>query len=260
MLSLDSLTLQYGPRIVLREVSLTLRAGEVVALIGPNGAGKSTLLRAASGILKPARGGVQVNGDDVRHWPPERRARHIAVVPQAVRLPEAFTACEVVLMGRTPYLGWLGREGERDRRAARLAMERTCTSELAERRMDELSGGEQQRVLIARALAQAAPILLMDEPTAHLDLKHQAGILSLVRSLALAEGLAVLMALHDLNLAAQFADRLALLAGGGLRFTGPPAEVLTAAHLEAAYGVSVHIITHPVSGTPLVLPDGAVLR
>jgi iron complex transport system ATP-binding protein len=260
MLTLDFLTLQYGPRVVLRGVTLTLCAGEVLALIGPNGAGKSTLIRAASGLLAPAQGRVLVNGQDLRPWPPEIRARHIAVAPQAVRLPEAFTAFETVLMGRTPYLGWLGREGERDRAAARLAMERTCTAELAARRMDELSGGEQQRVLIARALAQAAPILLMDEPTAHLDLKHQSGVLNLVRDLAKQAGLAVLMALHDLNLAAQFADRVALLAGGGLQSLGAPAEVLTSAQLSAAYGVPVQVVAHPVYGSPLVLPDGAFQR
>jgi iron complex transport system ATP-binding protein len=256
MLTLDSVTICYGSQPALHEVSLSVRAGEVLGVIGPNGAGKTTLVRAASGVMAPARGRVTIEGHEVHRWPPEVRARRVAVVPQAVRLPEAFTAFDTVLLGRTPYLGWLGRETEADRAAARAAMDRTCTLELAPRRLGELSGGEQQRLLVARALAQSAPLLLMDEPTAHLDLKHQAGILSLVRGLAQNEGLAVVLALHDLNLVAQYADRVALLSGGHLRALGTPAEVITPAHLSPAYGVPVSVIPHPVYGTPLVLPDG----
>jgi iron complex transport system ATP-binding protein len=256
ILQLHSLTITYGSRRVLREVSLGLHAGEVLALIGPNGAGKSTLIRAASGRLTPARGRVFVRGHDVRGWPPEARARLIAVAPQAVHLPEAFTALETVLMGRTPYLGWLGRERASDCAIAQQALARVNALELADRRVGELSGGEQQRVLIARALAQAAPVLLLDEPTAHLDLKHQAGLLSLVRALAHEEGLAVLIALHDLNLAAHYADRVALLADGELRALGAPAETLTTTHLSAAYGLPVQVLAHPLHGVPLIVPDG----
>ncbi len=254
MLTIENLTVCYGSRAVLRDVSLCLRAGEVLALIGPNGAGKSTLIRAASGVIAPARGRVRVENEEVRRWTPEQRARRIAVAPQAVHLPEAFTVFDTVLMGRTPYLGWLERESERDREFARRALERTCASELAGRRVGELSGGEQQRVLIARALAQAAPVLLMDEPTAHLDLRHQSGILELVRGFARSDGLTVLVALHDLNLAAQFADRVALLVEGELRAVGAPAEVLTPDQLSAAYHLpTIQVIPHPVHGVPLVL-------
>jgi iron complex transport system ATP-binding protein len=256
MLTLDSLTVHYGAHTALRDVSLSVQPGEVLAVVGPNGAGKTTLIRAASGAMAPARGRVTIDGHDLHRWPPEVRARRVAVVPQAVRLPEAFTAFDTVLMGRTPYLGWLGRETEADRAAARKAMDRTCALELAPRRLGELSGGEQQRVLIARALAQNAPLLLMDEPTAHLDLRHQAAILNLVHGLAQDEGLAVVMALHDLNLVAQYADRVALLAEGELRALGTPVEVITSAHLSPAYGVPVSVVPHPVHGTPLVLPDG----
>ncbi len=260
MLTIDSLTLAYGARPVLRALTLSVAAGEVLALIGPNGAGKSTLIRAASGLLRPASGAVSVAGTPVHAWAPETRARQIAVVPQATQLPGGFTVFETVLMGRTPYLGWLGHESERDYALARRALERTCTLDLAERPVAALSGGEQQRVLIARGLAQAAPILLLDEPTAHLDLKHQAGTLSLVRDLAHTDGLAVLVALHDLNLAAQFADRIALLAGGALQALGTPTEVLTPANLTQAYDVPVYVIPHPLHGAPLVLPDGAQAR
>ncbi|MBL8058981.1 MAG: heme ABC transporter ATP-binding protein [Anaerolineales bacterium] len=257
MLTLESLSITYETRPILHAIALEVRAGELLALIGPNGAGKTTLIRAAAGLLAPAGGRAALAGEAVHTWSPEARARRIAVVPQAAHLPAGFTVRETVLMGRTPYLGWLGREGETDHAIARRALERTCLTDLAERPVEHLSGGEQQRVLIARALAQAAPVLLLDEPTAHLDLKHQAGTLSLVRDLAHADGLAVLVALHDLNLAAQFADRIALLAGGELRALGAPTEVLTPANLTAAYDVPVYVIPHPIHGAPLVLPDGA---
>lgn len=252
MLSFEHIHMRYGARNILKDISFTVRPGEVVALIGPNGAGKSTLIRAASGTLAPARGRVTIDGEALLRLPPGLRAQRVAVVPQAARLPETFTAFDTVLMGRTAYLGWLGRESAADRQIARAALERTETLDLAERPIGELSGGEQQRVLIARALAQAAPVLLLDEPTAHLDLKHQSGILALVRDLAHAGGHAVLVALHDLNLAAQFGDRVALLAGGELRALGRPDEVLTAAKISHAYGVPVDVTVHPRWGTPLV--------
>src|SRR5512143_1571561 len=173
MLTLDSLSVNYGPRTVLRNISLRVSPGEMLAVIGPNGAGKSTLIRAASGALAPKQGRALLGQLDAHRLSPDLRARQVAIVPQAVRLPEAFTVLETVLMGRTPYLGWLSRESRADFALARAAMERADVDTLADRCIGELSGGEQQRVLIARALAQSAPILLMDEPTAHLDLKHQ---------------------------------------------------------------------------------------
>ena len=255
MLSLDSLTIQYGSRVVLHDITLEVRSGEVLALIGPNGVGKSTLIHAASGGLKPARGQVTIEGQDLFRLPIELRARKVAVVPQAVRLPEAFTAFDTVLMGRTAYVGWLGRESEKDRSIALQAMDRTNTLDLAARRIGELSGGEQQRVLIARALAQSTLVLLMDEPTAHLDLKHQADILNLVCALAHAENLAVMIALHDLNLAAQYADRVALLSNSRLVALGQPEEVLTTESLSPVYGLRISVYPHPVNGSPLVLAD-----
>ena len=175
------------------------------------------------------------------------------MVPQATELPASFLALDVVLMGRTPYLRWLENEGPLDREAARLAMERTELAGLAERPVGELSGGEQQRVLIARALAQQAPVMLLDEPTAHLDLRHQDQVLRLVRELAQERSLAVLLALHDLNLVARFADRVALLSNGGVRALGKPEQVLTPDGLAEVYGMRIHVMPHPVFGTPLVL-------
>jgi iron complex transport system ATP-binding protein len=252
LLVIDNITIRYEARTVLRNISFDVHAGEVLALIGPNGVGKSTLIRTCGGTLKPIGGRVLINGQDVQRLRVEERARLIAVVPQAVRLPEIFNVYETVLMGRTPYLGWLGREGEQDRSAVQAALARTSTLELADRPIGELSGGEQQRVLIARALAQSARTLLLDEPTAHLDLKHQAGVLSLIGDLAHAENYAVLIALHDLNLAAQYADRVALLSNGTVAAIGTPEEVLTEENLNPAYGLRITVYEHPAHGAPLV--------
>ena len=252
LLSIDDVTIRYEAREVLRHISLDVQPGEVLALIGPNGVGKSTLIHAISGNLKPMGGRILINGRDLRQLPIAQRARSIAVVPQAVRLPESFTVFDTVLMGRTPYLGWLGREGELDRSAVWAALDRTSTRELADRLIGELSGGEQQRVMIARALAQSARILLLDEPTAHLDLKHQAGVLSLVCDLAHDEKYAVLIALHDLNLAAQYADRVVLLSNGTVVAIGTPEAVLTEVNLSPAYGLRITVYEHPAHGAPLV--------
>jgi iron complex transport system ATP-binding protein len=252
LLSIDDVTIRYEARTVLRNISLDVNAGEVLALIGPNGVGKSTLLRACSGTLKPISGRILIAGQDTQRLRVEERARLIAVVPQAVRLPEIFNVFETVLMGRTPYLGWLGRESEQDQAAVQAALDRTATLDLADRPISELSGGEQQRVMIARALAQSAHILLLDEPTAHLDLKHQASVLSLVGDLAHAENYAVFIALHDLNLAAQYADRVALLSNGTIAAIGTPEEVLTEKNLSPAYGLRIVVYEHPAHGAPLV--------
>jgi len=254
MLKIENLTVSYGPRRVLQAVTLDVASGETLALIGPNGAGKSTLVRAASGVIPVESGRVRTNGDDLLALPAAQRARRLAVVPQAVTLPPAFTVWETVLLGRNPYLNFLGQLSAHDEQVARAALAKVDALDLAERRVGELSGGEQQRVLLARALAQATPILLMDEPTAHLDLHYQVGLLETVRSLAHADGLAVLVALHDLNLAARYADRLALLVGGEIKAVGSPRQVLTAESISAAYHLPVEVVPHPLADVPLVLP------
>jgi iron complex transport system ATP-binding protein len=256
MLVIEKLEAAYGTRRVLQEVSFEVQRGEVLALIGPNGAGKTTLLRAINGTLRPQSGRVLVNGQDLTRLDEAQRARLMAVVPQAHQMPEAFTVWETVLLGRTPYLGWLGRPSERDRQAVASALQRTDAAELAHRRIGQLSGGEQQRVLLARALAQETPLLLLDEPTSHLDLHHQATLLNLALDLAHEHHLAVVMALHDLNHASLYADRVALLQQGRLQALGTPGDVLTAARLSAIYRMPLHVITHPDYDVPLILPDG----
>lgn len=260
MLSIEHLSASYGARVVLDDVSFDAHPGEIVGVVGPNGAGKSSLLRVISGTLQATRGKIRLNGVDLLRLNIAVRARQIAVVAQSAHLPEAFTAGEVVLMGRTPHLPLFGGERPHDFDIVRSALKRTSTDTLADRRIGELSGGEQQRVLIARALAQvtdgaaseAAPrVLLLDEATAHLDLKHQTAIWSLVRELA-RSGLIVIAALHDLNLAGQYADHLALFANGRLLVCDHPSQVLTSEWLRCAYDVSAIVSPHPLYDTPLV--------
>ena len=242
---------------MLRQVNLEVAAGEVVALVGPNGAGKSTLIRVLSGVL-PARGGqAQLEGADLLRLPPAQRARRVAVVPQMMHLPESFTVSEIVMMGRTPHLPLWGSESQHDCEVAWSAMRRTQIDHLADRLVGELSGGEQQRVVLARALTQEPRVLLLDEPTAHLDLKHQVTVLELVRALARDKQLAVLVTLHDLNQAAAYADRVALMQHGAIVAQGPAVEVFTAERLSAVYDVNIAVSLHPSRGTPVVLSDGA---
>ncbi len=255
MLKIKGLSVFYGARRVLQDVSLELQSGQVLALIGPNGAGKSTLVRAVSGVIPVQAGKVQVDGMNLLALPAMQRARFLAVVPQAVAMPPAFSAWETVLLGRTPYLNFLGQISEKDEQIARLALERVDALDLADRRVGELSGGEQQRVLLARALAQSTPILLLDEPTVHLDLQHQVSLMETVCSLAHSDNLAVLVALHDLNLAAIYADRVALLVAGEVKATGTVREVLTPELISVAYHLPVRVVPHPFADAPWVLPD-----
>jgi iron complex transport system ATP-binding protein len=255
VLTIRSLSVSYGARRVLKEVSFDLPSGSILAVIGPNGAGKTTLIRALTGIVPAAGGEVLVDDRSLNKLGAAERARWMAVVPQARNLPPAFSAWETVLLGRTPHLNWLGQVSEQDEAVARQAMERTQTLDLRDRPVGELSGGEQQRLLLARALAQAAPILLMDEPTAHLDLQFQLALLDQVKSLAQTEGLAVLVVLHDLNLAARYADRAALLVQGELRACGPTAEVLTPELLSPVYHVPLEVFRAGPSQAPFIVPS-----
>jgi ABC-type cobalamin/Fe3+-siderophores transport system ATPase subunit len=255
MLSIKSVTVRYGNNEVLQNVSLNVNSGEVVGLIGPNGAGKSTLIRAASGVLQPASGKIFVNNCEISALPTLERARLIGVVPQARNLPSTFTVWETVLLGRTPHLNWLGQTSAKDEERARYAMQRTHISHLANRYIGSLSGGEQQRVLLARALSQGVPILLLDEPTAHLDLQYQLAFLELIRELACEDGIAILLAIHDLNLVSRFANQIALLVKGELQCTGEPEKVMTAQRLSRAFQIPLQVIRTPEYDHPLILPE-----
>ncbi|MDQ7842885.1 MAG: heme ABC transporter ATP-binding protein [Armatimonadota bacterium] len=249
---LRDLVCRYGDIPALDQVSLTVVAGEFVGIVGPNGSGKTTLLRAVMGMVRPVRGTVFLDGAEVRRLSARQIARTVALVPQRPHHGFGFTALEIVLMGRAPHLGALDREGPADLAAARRAMEQTQTWHLRHRPVDELSGGEQQRILLARALTQTPQVLLLDEPTAHLDLHHQVAMMRLVRELHRG-GLTVVAALHDLNLASMFCDRLVLLHEGRVVSVGSPEEVLTADRLRSVYGAEVMVCRHPATGRPLVL-------
>ncbi|MFQ6019303.1 MAG: ABC transporter ATP-binding protein [Dehalococcoidia bacterium] len=255
LLEVRDLRVAYGPLLALQGVSLALAAGELLGLVGPNGSGKSTLIRAVTRVLSPLGGEVRLLGEDGRRLSQRELALRVAVVPQAPVLPEVFSALEVVLMGRTPHLGLLQAEGRADLEAARRAMLATDTWRLAGRRLGELSGGERQRVVVARALAQETPLLLLDEPTAHLDIGHQAATLALMLDVCRRLGKGVLAAIHDLTLAAQFCQRLAMLEGGRLVASGDPIDVLTEERLQQVYGARVRVLHHPINGRPVVVPD-----
>ena len=254
MLKIENLSVNYGARRILHDISLNVQSGEVLALIGPNGAGKTTLVRAVSGVI-PYTGHIRTNGDDFTSLSTIQRARYVATVPQAVSLPPAFTVWETVLLGRTPYLNFLGQPSQKDEEIARQSLGRVSALPFADRRVGELSGGEQQRVLFARALCQSTPILLLDEPTAHLDLQYQVNLLELVHELAHKDNLAVLIALHDLNLAAHYADRIALMVAGNIKAMGKPKEVLQPELIAEAYCLPVQVVKHPFLDIPLVLPE-----
>ncbi len=231
---------------LLDRVDLRAGRGQFVGLIGPNGAGKSTLLRALSGVLRRQEGTVWLEGADLRAMSAREVAAMLALVPQIAPYTQGFTAFELVLMGRYPHLGRFQTEGRGDGRIAREAMRRTETEPFAARTLDTLSGGERQRVFLARALAQQPRVLLLDEPTSNLDILHQLTILGLVRELA-DGGLTAIAAIHDLNLAARYCDRLTLLSGGRALTEGPPEEVLTPETIESAFGVRAAVYREPAT-------------
>lgn len=237
---------------VVRDVSLEVAPGEVLGLAGRNGAGKTTLFRVASRVISPDRGRVCVDGTPIAELSRRALARLVAVVPQDVTVAFPFRAGEVVLMGRAPHLSGLGFESPADVALAQRCMAELSIEHLAERLVSELSGGERQLVLVARALAQQPRVLLLDEPTSHLDLRHRTAVLERVRRFADEGGCAIVVS-HDLTLAARSCDRIALLAGGVLAACGPPAEVLTVEHLRTVFDVEADVLQAP-DGAPLVVP------
>jgi iron complex transport system ATP-binding protein len=251
-LELRGIGVQLRGRPVLAGVDLALAPGELVVLAGRNGAGKTTLLRTAAGLLAPAAGSIALDGRPLASFGRRALARRIAFVSQDSAVPFPFTAGQLVLLGRTPHLGRFAFESRADLAAATEARERLGLAAIADRSVLELSGGERPLVQLARALAQQAPVLLLDEPTAHLDLAHRALVLGLLRDLARA-GRAVLAVSHDLA-AARYANRIALLAGGRILVAGAPEDVLRPDTLRATFGVEVSVVATP-SG-PVVLPAG----
>ena len=257
-LAAANIEIRYAPGAppVLAEFSLDVRPGVFLGIVGPNGSGKSTLVRALSRALRPEAGAVLLNEEDLYARVSARdAARSIGVVPQETAVSLDFSVREVVRMGRAPHLPRrpFASESAEDERIVDGAMRAARVHDLAERTVPTLSGGERQRVLFARALAQQSDVILLDEPTAHLDLRHQAETLALARDLAHGQGKAVLAVLHDVNLASAYCDALVLLRAGRIVAQGPPEEVVTAANMQEVYGARVWVRFHPASGRPLVL-------
>ncbi len=259
-LAMDKAVLGYGKYTVLNDISFSVRPGEMVGLIGPNGCGKSTVIKALSGIIPLFAGKVLLDGKDIRQVTRRELAKMLGVVPQIPLLPSAYSALEIVLMGRNPHMGLFQFEGARDINIALNAMERTGTIELADRRVAELSGGEIQCLMVARAIAQETQAVLLDEPTANLDIGRQITVLELVRNMCLRSNLTVLAVLHDLNLAAQYCDRLILLHDKNVQAEGIPAKVITGDNIGRVYGVQNCVYTHPMNGLPVVLLSNEEMR
>ncbi len=241
----------------LQHIDLTVEKGEMVALIGPNGSGKTTLLKLAAGVLTPGYGEVLLDGASLKKLSRKGIAQRIAVVPQYFHMPFAFTVGEVVMLGRTPFIRALSGETESDHSMARHAIELVGIEQFSSRTFNELSGGERQKAILAMALAQEPKLLLLDEPTAYLDINHQVEILGLVKGLNQKQGVTVVGAMHDLNLAALYFDRLVLLKEGTIVAEGSPSAVLTEKTIHDVFGASVHIDQHPSAKVPhiIILPN-----
>lgn len=246
----ENINFSYAAKQVMEDVSFAVDEAQIVAIIGPNGSGKTTLLKIINGTLFPNTGQMLIDGKDTSRWSRQEIARKVAIVPQETAVIFPFYAEEIVLMGRFPHLSNYRFEDKKDYRIVHEAMEKTDTLAFATRRFDELSAGERQRVLIARALAQESKVLLLDESTVFLDLKHQLQFLTLLRQLNTAQQLTVIFVTHDINLAAQNADRIILLYSGEIYAIGKPAEVITAANIKEVYDVGVLIDKNPQSGLP----------
>ena len=250
-LKLNNVNLGYNKHTVVKDVSLEVCDGEIVGLIGPNGSGKSTLLKAMCGLLQPSSGNVTLDGIEIAKISRETLACKIGVVPQLPSLPDSFTVLDTVLMGRYPHLGLMRYESKKDIAIVCEAIRRTGIEHLTGRRVGETSGGERQRVVIARALAQEPRFLLLDEPTAHLDIQHQLEVMELVTSLA-GSGLGIAIALHDFSLASRFCHRLVMLKDGSIFKEGTPKDVMTTENIKQVFGVTAMIYSDLASG-PMVV-------
>jgi iron complex transport system ATP-binding protein len=252
-LEMQNVTLGYNHYPVIEDINFKALPGELLGLIGPNGSGKSTIIKALSHIIPTKSGKVLVGGKDIKKIKRQELACLVGVVPQLPLLPSTFTAFEIVLMGRNPHLGLFQTEGRRDFELARQAMARTSTEKLTNRYVNELSGGEIQSLLIARVLVQETQAILLDEPTANLDIGRQGEILDLIKNLCRDNNLTVIAAVHDLNMAAQYCDRLILIHEKHIHSQGKPGEVITDKNIKDVYGAENCVYTHPVNGLPTVL-------
>ena len=255
-LTVEKLSLGYQDRVVIESLDLVVPPGKITAIVGANACGKSTLLRSMSRLLAPRAGHVLLDGEQVHRLPAKQLARTLGLLPQSPTAPEGITVADLVGRGRHPHQRVFSRWSREDDAAVAAALDVTRTADLADRSVDELSGGQRQRVWIAMALAQQTDLLLLDEPTTFLDVSHQVEVLDLLTDLNRDRGTTIVMVLHDLNMAARYADQLIALAGGNLHAAGTPQEVLTEETIRGVFGLDSQVITDPTSGKPLMLPLG----
>jgi iron complex transport system ATP-binding protein len=256
----QGLRLGYDGRAVIDDLDLLVPDGKVTVIVGANASGKSTLLRGIARLMKPQAGAVTLDGRDIHSMPSSAVARLLGLLPQQPVAPDGITVADLIGRGRHPHQSWFRQWSSTDEAAVARALEATSTTELADRRVDELSGGQRQRVWIAMALAQETDILLLDEPTTFLDVAHQIEVLDLLAALNHERGTTVVMVLHDLNLAARYADHLVVMVTGSIATSGPPAAVITPEVVSAAFGLDCLVVADPVSGSPLVVPKGRFHR
>ncbi len=252
----EAVTLGYGDRVVVERLDVAVPPGRITVIVGANACGKSTLLRSMARLLPPREGRVVLDGRDLHTLPTKRVAQVLGLLPQTPLAPEGIVVADLVSRGRYPYQRMLTRWTAEDDAAVAAALTMTDTVELADRPVDELSGGQRQRAWIAMALAQQTDVLLLDEPTTYLDVSHQVDVLDLLTDLNRERGTTIVMVLHDLNLAARYADHLIAVCGGRLHSAGEPGEVLTEAMVREVFGMESRVVADPVSGRPMVLPIG----
>ncbi|CDZ46227.1 ABC transporter ATP-binding protein [Neorhizobium galegae] len=255
-LTASRLSAGYNDAEILHALDLTVPPGKITAVVGANACGKSTLLRTMSRLISPSQGHVLLDGKSIHRIPSRELARTLGLLPQSPIAPEGITVADLVSRGRHPHQSLFSRWTRKDDEAVESALAATKTVELAERPVDELSGGQRQRVWIAMALAQQTDVLLLDEPTTFLDINHQVEVLDLLTDLNHARGTTVVMVLHDLNLAARYADYLVAIAEGRVHVAGSPEDVLTEENVRQVFGLESRVITDPTSGRPIMLPIG----
>ena len=256
ILATEGLTLSYGDRMIVQGLDLVIPPGRITAIVGPNGCGKSTLLRALARLISPREGRVVLDGKALHGRPTKEIARTLGLLPQSPIAPEGIAVADLVGRGRHPHQKLLARWSAHDYDVVAHALASTGIADLAERSADELSGGQRQRVWIAMALAQETDILLLDEPTTFLDVAHQIDVLDLLTDLNRDRGTTIVMVLHDINMAARYADHLFAVRDGGVVASGPPSKVVTAGLIREVFDLDALVVDDPVSGTPIVLPRG----
>lgn len=251
-----NLALSYGGNYIFKDLNVSIPKGKITVFIGSNGCGKSTLLRSMARLLKPQKGSVVLDGNNIAKLPTKEVAKQLAILPQGPIAPEGLTVLQLVKQGRYPYQNWLQQWSGEDERMVRTALEATRLTDLAERTVDSLSGGQRQRAWIAMTLAQGTDVILLDEPTTYLDLAHQIEVLDLLYDLNVQENRTIVMVLHDINLACRYAHHIVAIKEQRIYSEGKPEEIITDGMIESVFGMKCDIIPDPIFGTPLCIPYG----